>query len=190
MTLPDSIVIQPGTQIVYADHAGAFAPATKTSLLAGGGTTVQFSPISLGNGLGHEAVKVNLGASRAESFSVSAALEFVATPTSRNVVSMHWAPSPVSAAANGNIMQIDGADVAAPSGVSTLDELIAASQFIGNFQCSDNIAPNVQVSDVGVLFPKEQHGILFIKNDCGAAFHSDSIEMHVVFTPNDRVIID
>ena len=191
MALPDSSVVQVGTQIIFADHATDFVGgADKTSLEVAAATDVQLDLTDVADGAGRESAKVDLGASRAPSFSVLASFEFAATPVTGEVVALHWAPSPESVAADGNIMNIDGVDAAAPSGIGTLAELIAASDFIGNFICTNDATAAVQTARVGVLYPTERHGILIVENQSGAAFHSDAVEIHIVFNPNTEVAID
>lgn len=191
MALPDSFVTQVGTQIIFADHATDFAGgAAKTSLEVVTATDVQLDLTSLADGAGRESAKVDLGASRASAYSVIASLEFAATPTTGEVVELYWAPSPIDTAANGNIMNIDGADAAAPSGIGTLAELVAASMFIGNFRCTNDATTAVQTSFCGILVPPERYGILIVKNESGAAIHSDAVECHIVFNPINEVIID
>jgi len=172
-----------GTQISFADHAGDFAAAAKTSLEQGTPTDVQLSLASVADGAGRESAKVDLGATRAARYNVMAAFEFAATPTSGDLVELYWAPSPNATAANGNPMQIDGADAAAPSGIGTLAELVKVCQFIGVFNCTDDATANVQVAQVGVFAPLERYGSLIVKNESGAAFHSDDVECHIVFDP-------
>jgi len=182
--MANDILTTVGTQICFADHAGDFSPAAKTSLEQGTPTEVQLSLAGVVDGAGRESAKVDLGAARAARYSVQAAFEFAATPTSGDIVELHWAPSPDSAAANGNPMQIDGVDADAPSGIGTLAELVKACNcFIGAFNCTDDATANVQVAHVGVFSPPERYGILIVKNESGAAFHSDDVECHIVFNP-------
>lgn len=191
MALPDTLVNQVGTQIIFADHATDFVGgAAKTSLEVATATDVQLDLTSLADTAGRESAKVDLGASRALAYSVMASLEFAATPTAGEVVEFYWAPSPISTAANGNIQNIDGVDAAAPSGIGTLAELVDLCDFIGNFKVSDDATASVQTGKIGVLVPSERYGILIVKNESGAAFHSDAVESHVVFNPITTVIID
>lgn len=183
LEMANEVLKKAGTQILFADHAGDFSAAAKTDMEVGTPTDVQLSLASLADGSGRESAKVDLGATRAEAYSVMAALEFAATPTAGEVVEFYWAPSPISTAANGNPMQIDGADAAAPSGIGTLAELVDVCQFIGNFVNTNDATGNVQVGFVGTLVPTERYGILIVKNESGAALHSDDVEMHVAFTP-------
>lgn len=181
--MPNEVLVKVGTQLSFADHAGDFSPAAKTTLEAGGHTDVQLSLASVADGAGRESAQVDLGATRAERYSVMAAFEFAATPVSGDAVELYWAPSPNSTAANGNPMQIDGVDAAAPSGIGTLAELVLACILIGVFPCTDDATANVQVAHVGVFSPPERYGILIVKNESGAAFHSDDVECHIVFNP-------
>ncbi len=195
MALPDQLVLGVGTQIIFADHGGDFVGGpTKTSLEVAG-TDVQLDLTDLADGSARESAKVDLGANRAPAYSVMAAFEFETSPlpTAGDVVELYWAPSPIDTAANGNPMQIDGVDAAAPSGIGTLAELVKLCDFIGNFIVSnDGTGEGVQVGSVGILVPKERHGILIVKNEAGnaAAFHSDAVESHVVFNPITENIIE
>lgn len=181
--MPNEVLKKVGTQISFADHAGDFAAATKTSLEVATPTDVQLSLASVADGAARESAKVDLGATRAEEYNVTASFEFAATPTTGEVVELYWAESPISAAANGNPMSIDGVDAAAPSGIGTLDELVAVLHYIGAFICTNDATPSVMTAPVGRFSPGERYGILVVKNESGAAFHSDDVESHVVFSP-------
>ncbi len=173
-----------GTQICFADHGADFAGgAAKTSLEQAGGTDVQLDLTSVANGSGRESAQVDLGATRPAQYAVKAAFELAATPVTGDIIELYWAASPDSTAANGNPMQIDGVDAAAPSGIGTLAELVKACEFIGAFVCTDDVTGTVQVGDVAVFSPSERYGILIVKNESGAAFHSDAVESHIVFNP-------
>lgn len=172
-----------GTQICFADHAGDFNPAAKTDLRVGTPTEVQLSLASLANDAGRESAKFDFGATRAPAYAIMAAFEFAATPTSAKQVLIYLMPSPQSTAANGNPMQIDGADAAAPSGIGTLAELKAASKLIGVFNTTDDATANVQVAFCGEFSPPTRYGSLLVVDASGAAFHSDDVECHIVFDP-------
>ena len=177
------VTLTVGTQLSFKNNA-AFAPASATTNLeAGTPTDVEISLASVADTAARESAKADLGANRAEWYSVEAAFEFAATPVSGDVVELYWAPSPSGTAANANPMNIDGADAAAPSGIGTLAELVRVCQFIGTFICTDDATTAIQVGHVGVFSPAERYGILIVKNESGAAFHSDNVEIHVVFNP-------
>lgn len=183
--MANEILLKVGAaQIQFADHATDWANgAAKTSLHVATPTEVQIDMTSLANTAGRESAKVDLGATRAARYSVMASIEFAATPTIGKLVELYWAPSPISTAANGNPMNIDGVDAVAPSGIGTLAELVAVCQFIGVFVCTDDITTAIQTAYVGVFSPPERHGILIVKNESGAAFHSAMVETHIVFNP-------
>lgn len=183
--MANEILLKVGTQLTFADHGTDFiGGAAKTSLeITGGAGDVQIDTTSLADTAGRESTKVDLGATRADKYSVMASIEFAATPTTGALVELYWAPSPISAAANGNPMNIDGVDAAAPSGIGTLAELVAVCQFIGSFICTNDPTTAVQTAWVGTFSPSERHGILIVKNESGAAFHSDAVETHFTLTP-------
>jgi hypothetical protein len=179
-----TVTLTVGTQISFGDHAGDFAGgAAKTSIEQGTPTDVQLSLASVANTAGRESANFDFGANRAPKYSIMATLEFAATPTSGAEVELYLAPSPDATAANGNPMQIDGADAAAPSGIGTLAELVAACKPIGTFKCTDDATTNVQVAYCGTFSPPERYGILIVKNESGAAIHSDDVECNIIFTP-------
>ena len=190
MALPDQLVLQVGTQIIFADHGTDFVGGAAKTSLEVAGTDVQLDTTDLADTAGRESVKVDLGASRAPAYSVLATIELAATPVTGDVIEFYWAPSPISTAANGNPMSIDGADAAAPSGDGTLAELVKLCIFIGNFICTNDPTTVIQSGYVGVFVPPERYGILIVKNESGAAFHSDAVETHIVFNPITEKIID
>lgn len=182
--MANEILVKVGIQIIFADHATDFVGgAAKTSLEQGTPTDVQLDLTSLADTAGRESAKVDLGATRAPRYSVMVAFEMAATPAIGEIIELYWAPSPDATAANGNPMEIDGADAAAPSGIGTLLELVRVCQFIGNFVCNNDVTGSVQGGFIGVFSPAERFGILIVKNESGAAFHSDAVETHIVFNP-------
>lgn len=180
----NEILLKVGTQISFADHATDFVGgAAKTSLEQDTPTDVQIDLTSLVDTAGRESAKVDLGVARAARYSVMASFEFAATPVTGEVVELYWAPSPDATAANGNPMNIDGVDAAAPSGIGTLAELIKVCQLIGVFVCTNDPTAAVQTGYIGIFSPAERYGILIVKNESGAAFFTDVVESHIVFNP-------
>ncbi len=55
--------------------------------------------------------------------------------------------------------------------------------WIGNFVCTAQATPTVQVAEVGIFSPTERYGSLVVRNESAAAFHSDAVESHVVLDP-------
>lgn len=191
MALPDTFVKQVGTQLVFADHATDFVGgATKTSLEIAG-TDVQLDLTSVADTAGRESAKFDLGVSCAAAYAVAASFEFAATPVTGEVVELYVAGTPIDTAADGNVMNIDGVDAAAPSGIGTLAELVAATGHpIGNFRCTNDATTAIQTGFIGIFVPVFRYGILIVKNESGAAFHSDAVEIHIIFSPITDVVID
>jgi hypothetical protein len=127
--------------------------------------------------------KVDLGATRARMYSVEAAVEMAATPTTGEIIEFYWAPSPDSVNANANPGYVDGTDGAYTGTPATLAEAVKQLIFIGALVCSADGTPSIQISHIGNFSPPERYGCLVVKNESGAAFHSDDVETHIVMTP-------
>lgn len=193
MPLPDTNVIQVGQQVVFADYSGDFNPAADNSPIVGAhgdaDIKVQLSMADVANGAGRESAKADLGANRPSLYDVQAAFEFVAA-NSGEVVALYWLPSNRSAASEGNVHSVGGADAGAPSGFGDLSELTKAATVIGNFICTDDATTVVQMKSVGIFVPTTRYGILLVVNESGGAIHSDDVECCVVFTENVNAQID
>lgn len=181
--MPNEILLKVGTQISFADHAGDFSPTAANSLEQGTPTDVQLSLASVADTAARQSAKVDLGATRAALYSVMAAFELAATPTAGEVIELYWAASPDSTAANGNPGGVSGSDAAYAGYSSNLAASVKQLLFIGSFICTVQVTTTVQIAYVGVFSPPERYGSLIVKNESGAAFHSDDVECHVVFNP-------
>lgn len=181
--MPNEVLQKVGTQIVFADHAGDFAPAAANSLEQGTPTDVQLSLASVADTAARQSAKVDLGATRARSYAVKAAFELAATPTAGEVIELYWAASPDSVAANGNPGGCSGSDAAYTGYSSNLADSVQQLELIGVFVCTAQATPTIQIADCGVFSPSEQYGSLVVKDESGAAFHTDDVESHVVFNP-------
>lgn len=181
--MPNEILQKVGTQIVFADHGGDFAPAAANSLEQGTPTDVDLALASVANDAARQSDKVDLGATRAAAYSIMAAFEIAATPTAGNVINLFWAPSPDSTAANGNPGGVSGSDSAYAGYSSNLDASLRQLLHIGTFVCTAQATSTVQVAYCGVFVPPERYGTLVVVNRSGAAIHSDDAECHVVFDP-------
>lgn len=188
--MANKLFIQPmdGTpqQMVFADHAGDFSPTAANDLRVSSDgsneTDVQMILASLADGAARESDKCDLGAHFAREYHVRAAFEIAADPTAGDIIELYWAPSQDSTAANGNPGGVTGSD-AAYTGYGTLSEAVPQLIFIGAFVCSSDATGTVQAGEVGRFAPPERYGTLVVKNESGAAFHSDDVESHVVFDP-------
>lgn len=179
--MANEVLQKVGTQIVFADHAGDFSPTDANDLRQGTPVNVQLITASLADVAARESAKVDLGATRARQYSVIAALELAATPTTGEVMEFYWCASPDAIAANGNPGYCSGSDAAFTGTPATLVEAVKQLIFIGTLICSADAI--VQIQNVSVFSPPERHGILVIKNEAGAAFHADDVETHIVMNP-------
>jgi len=176
---------QDGTpkQICFADHATDFNPAAGTSLEFGTPTDCQIILAALADGAARQSAKVDLGTERAQMYKVRAAFEMAATPSSGEFIELYWAPSSNATAGNGNPALVTGADAAYAGYSANLAASVLQLDLIGVFICTVQVTGVVQVAEVGIFVPTERYGSLVVKNESGAAFHSDDVECHVVFDP-------
>lgn len=186
MALPDNILVQSGTAIIFADVTD-HAPATANNL---GTRTAQLDLTSVADDAYRQSDKVDLGTTRAEEYEVDAALEFAATPTAGEVVEFWWAPSTSTTAGTGNPGNASGADSAYTGYSSNGDASIKQCQFIGDFVNTSQATGTVQKARIGAFKPRHQYGSLIVCNRSGAAMHSDAVEMSVRLTPVAGVVTD
>lgn len=172
-------------QITFADFAGDFLPTATNDLRHASAidTEAQLSLASLADTAARQSAKVDLSANRAREYHVRAAFEFAATPVAGDVVELYWAPSQHATAGTGNAANVTGVDAAYSGYSSNLGASVLQLQFIGVFICTAQATGTIQVAEVGVFSPPERYGSLIVKNEAGAAFHSDDVESHVVFDP-------
>lgn len=140
-------------------------------------------------GQAREGVKIDLGVNHAESFSVDLSCEPALDPTVGDTVDLYWSPSDSATAAVGNLgPDVTGADAdyAGTGHGYTLAEALVQMIYIGSLILAvQNDADGVQLGRVGVFAPgPQQYGVLIYHwNTATVAFHSDSIESAVRFTP-------
>ena len=173
-------------QIVFCDAAGDFSPTAANDLrdaTSGNRTTGQLSLASVADGAARQSAKVDLGENWAEAYLVKAAFEIAATPTAGEVIELYWAPSSSSTAGTGNPGNVSGSDAAYSGYSANLAASVKQLQLIGHFVCTAQATGTVQVAVCGFLEPTERYGSLVVKNESGAALHSDDVEMHVVLNP-------
>lgn len=170
-------------EICFADFAGDFNPTAANDLRKGTDTQVQLSLASVADTAARQSAKVDLGEHRASQYHVRAAFELAATPTAGEVIELYWAPSSSATAATGNAGAASGSDAAYAGYSSNLAASVKQLLFVGHFVCTAQATATIQVAEVGILSPPERYGSLIVKNESGAAFHSDDVECHVVFDP-------
>jgi hypothetical protein len=170
-------------QICFADVGNDFSPTAANDLRKGTDTECQLSLASVADSAYRQSAKVDLGEHRAQAYMVRAAFELAATPTAGDVISLYWAPSSSSTAATGNAGGVSGSDAAYTGYSSNADDSVEQLVHIGDFICTVQATTTVQVAEVGMFMPSERYGSLVVRNESGAAFHSDDVECHVVFDP-------
>lgn len=173
-------------QIVFADHANDFSPTTandRRDVTAGDRTLSQLSLASVADGAARQSAKVDLEENRAQAYTVRCAFEMAATPTAGAAIYLYWAPSHSATAANSNSGGVAGADGAYAGYSANLDDSVKQLDLIGVFVCTVQVTAVVQQGEAGVFMPTARYGTLVVRNESGAAFHSDDVECHVVFDP-------
>lgn len=188
MALPDNILVQNGTAIVFADTTDHAPGATAANNL--GARTAQIDLTGVADGAARQSDKVDLGATRAEVYAVDAAFEIAATPTAGDVIELWWAPSNSSTAGQDNPGAVTGADAAYAGYSSNMAAAIKQLQFIGDFVCTAQATGTIQVGRVGKFRPAGRYGTLVVRNESGAALHSDAVEMSVRLVPIAGVVTD
>jgi len=156
--------------------------------------THQLDLTSLADGAARQAAKADLGARRAQGYSVKAAVSFASAPTAGNAVEFYWSSSPSATAAIGNAggyaadgsAYVTGADAAfAPAGgaEADIDEYKQHLTFVGVLGAGAD-AGNTQVSVINSYFsPAERYGQFVIKNDSGQAFAANASGVYVALVP-------
>lgn len=171
-------------QITFRDVTD-FSPTAANDLrhASATDTEVDLDLTGVANAAARQSAKVDLGAERAEWYHVRAAFELAATPTAGNVIELYWAPSQHATAGTGNPGAVSGADAAYTGYSANLTASVKQLLFIGAFICTAQATGTVQVGEVGRFSPPERYGSLVVVNNSAAAFHSDAVEIHVVFDP-------
>lgn len=170
-------------QIVFANHAGDFGPTAANDLRQGTTTNVELALASLADGSARQSAKADFGVKRARLYAVTTAFEFAATPVAGEIVELYWASSPDATAANGNPGGTSGSDAAYTGYSSNLADSVKHLMFLGAHVVTVQVTTVVQIAFVTTFAPPDRYGNLVIKNEASAAFHSDDVESHVVFTP-------
>lgn len=186
--MASNLLVVVGTQISFADHAGDFSPTAAYTLEVGTPTDVDLAMASLAAGSAVNSDKVDLGATRAPQYSVMGVFEVAsAAAVAGETIDLYWAPSPQSTAANGNPGGADGVDGAyAGTGADSMANSLRQLMYIGSHIATiDDTAdsPEVQIGFIGVFSPPERYGQLVVVNNLTGNFHSDDVEMHIVFNP-------
>lgn len=175
------IVQRVADPIVWADHAGDFAPADSWSF--GTPTNVQLAAASLANDAARQAAKADLGATFAPLYRLDAILEIAPTPTAGLYVACYLGWSPSGTAGSANPAGTSGSDGVYTGIASNLDASLKLLDHVGNAIVTADASPAVQEINVGFFVPRSRYANLVVVNRSGAAFHTDDVEIHFVATP-------
>jgi len=176
------ITLEVGTQILFNDTSIYNPAAALGDIELATPTDVEMNLIAVADTEAYGSAKADLTANRALAYSVIAALEMAATPTTGEPVNFYWAPSPVSTAGTGNPGYHSGLDADYTGTPATLAEGLALLVYIGSLFCTADVT--VQVAVINHRFvPSERYGSLVVENQSGAVIATDAVETAVAFTP-------
>lgn len=174
------ILIKNGTAIVLADSTD-HSPAADNNL---GTRTAQMDLTSLAAGSYWQSVKVDFGATRAARWEATAVFEPTSAPTAggSGKVYVGYSHSTTAATGNpGNATGADGAYVGYGAAASDADEAIHQFDYIGEVVFSNDAI--AQLGHLGTFTPKQQYGVVIVKNNSSVAFIADAVEMSIRLSP-------
>lgn len=171
-------------QWILADHATDFSPTAGNDLEQGSQVDVDWDSTSLADSAYRQADKMDFSVDGASDelvdlCSVVAAFELAATPTAGEVIYLYMAWSPDGTAGNGNPAGASGSDSAYTGYNSNADASIKQADLVATFVVTADATTTVQIIDGGEFVPKERYGCPIVRNESGAAFHSDAVESHI-----------
>lgn len=173
--MANEVLVKSSTPTVWADT---------TDYAGDGGTrTHQIDLTDLADGAARQGAKADLGATRADRYTVTFCVEMAVAPASGATVDLYWAASPHATAATMNPGGCTGAD-AAYTGTAgdSLDDSLNQLIPIGSIYLTSDADPVLQ-SMPFTLFPPSRYGMPVVDNNGGQAMHSDAIECFVTLTP-------
>jgi hypothetical protein len=185
------ILQKSGNPISFADHAGDFGPTAAYVIEHDTPTDVQLSLASVAAAASRQSAQADLGATRAAAYAIHVCLEVASgASVSLETVDFYWNASPNSTAANGNSGGCTGGD-AAYSGTAqdSLSDSLKQLIYLGSHVATtDDTADGVpvqisQINSNSLFYPPTRYGSLVVVNNLTGAFHSDDVEMAVVFSP-------
>lgn len=173
-------------QVVFADHATSFGPATANDLrITSDGTkeqNVQMGPASLANGSYWQSKKFDLTALHAGWYRPRLCVELAATPTAGSVITMWGNPSVVITDANGNVGGCSGSDAAYTGINSNAAASVKLLELLSIFVLTADPTTAEQRVTGGDFAWNSRYGSIVILNGAGSAFTSD-VEFHIVWDP-------
>ena len=180
----NKVLVQYGTQLLFADHATDFGAAPVTaanSLIIGAPTDVQMNVSVIAAAAAWQSAKTatlaHTGTAWPREWVLGACLESTATPTAGGRFDFYWNASPAAAAATGNSGGASGTDLA--YAIVGRFQLV----FIGSMIARNNVL-NID-SAIGRLSLPYLYGSLIVVNNTDKAMvaDGDADECHMVLTP-------
>ena len=185
MALPDTIRIQQGTPIVWANTTDY------SSTVSGLVRTHQIDFTSLASGAARQGAKADLGATRAAVFNIFLGLEFAVAPSSGEVLPCYLAQSPSPTAGNANPGGTSGADAlytGTPN--DSLDDSIKLLTRIGDFIVTFDATTFVQYMQLPPIIEPLRYVFPVVHDQSGQALVADAVEMFFAMIPIEGVLID
>lgn len=185
------ILQKSGNPISFADHAGDFGPTAAYVIEHDTPTDVQLSLASVAAAASRQSAQADFGATRAAAYAIHVCLEVAsAAAVSLETVDFYWNASPNSTAANGNSGGCSGtAEAYTGTSQGSVSESLKQLIYLGSHVATiDDTAdsPPVQISQINsnsLFYPPTRYGSLVVVNNLTGNFHSDDVEMAVVFSP-------
>lgn len=174
--MANEVLVKTSTPVVWAD-ATDYA-----STLSGLTRTHQLDLTSIAAGAARQGDKADLGATRAERYSVQVGFEVDVAPTAGTLIEVYWASSFSGTAGTGNTGGASGADGAYKAGEEA--EWKKQLVFVGALVCTNDAATTVQVQSINESFrPPQRYGMPVVVNGSGQALEGDAVEMYVALIP-------
>ena len=176
--MPDDILIQTGTAVVWADTTDY------SSTVTGLARTDQLDLTSLAAAAARQGAKADLGATRADFYHVYAGIEFAVAPTSADLLAIYLGFSPSATAGNANPGGLSGAD-AAYTGTTgdSIDDSVLQLKGPFRFSPTADATTVVQYQYVGEIWRPERYCSPLVYNTADQALVADAVEMLIALIP-------
>ena len=168
--MANEVLQKTGTAIVLADTTD-HSPAAVNDL---GTRTDQIDLASVGSGSSRQSAKVDLGATRARKYGVTAVVEYSVAPTAGGLIQVHTGYSQSSTAGTGNPGGLSGSDAAYTGNLNQLD-------YVGAWPL-DNSA-SAQIGYLGEFEPTDRYLMVVLTNGGDQSLIDDAVEMSIRVAP-------
>lgn len=188
-------VLQLQGTVLYFSHASAFAPTddgfdyttTSGGANATGAIDLNDDTGGLNAGSARQSIKKDMGALRARTYNVMAAIEMLTGIVTGERIEFYWMPSTETTQATGNVMANSGADAALGTGgtnsSATVAEMLQYCDFIGALVLSaDDSITHAGLVNPAYRFPT-RYGQLVVYNASTARLAATDDEYNIAFIP-------